>query len=37
MFLGYVIRKEGIVVELAKIEAMMSWPRPTNIYEVHSF
>ena len=30
-FLGHVISKEGVLVDLAKVEAMVNWPRPTNI------
>ena len=36
-FLGHVINKEGISVDLAKIEAIKDWPRPTNVTEVRSF
>ena len=33
-FLGHVISKEGVLVDLAKVEAIDNWPRPTNITEV---
>ena len=36
-FLGRVISKEGISVDLAKVAAVVDWPRPTNITEVRSF
>ncbi|XP_028107291.1 uncharacterized protein LOC114306274 [Camellia sinensis] len=36
-FLGHVITKEGVSVDPHKIEAIVSWPTPTNVTEVHSF
>jgi hypothetical protein len=36
-YLGHVIFGEGIVVDLAKVEAIMEWPTLTNVPEVHSF
>jgi hypothetical protein len=30
-YLGHVISDEGIVVDLAKVEAIMEWPAPTNV------
>jgi len=36
-FLGHVISKEGIKVELLKVKVVTKWPRPTNITEVRSF
>ena len=36
-FLGHIINKEGISVDLAKIEAIKDWPRPTSVTEVRSF
>ena len=36
-FLGHVISKEGISVDLAKVTAVVDWLRPTNISEVRSF
>ena len=35
--LGHVISGEGIVMDLAKVEAIMEWPAPTNVTEVRSF
>ena len=37
VFLGHVISKDGISVDLKKIEAVVNWPRPTNMTEVRSF
>ena len=37
IFLGYVISKEGIMVDESKVEAIKSWPEPTSITEVRSF
>jgi hypothetical protein len=36
-YLGHVISGEGIAVDPAKVEAIMEWPAPTNVTEVHSF
>ncbi|OMO91869.1 reverse transcriptase [Corchorus capsularis] len=36
-FLGHVISKDGISVDPKKIEAVVNWPRPTNVTEVRSF
>jgi hypothetical protein len=36
-YLGHVISGKGIVVDPAKVEAIMEWPTPTNVTEVHSF
>ena len=36
-FLGHVISAEGISVDPQKIEAIVNWKPPTNVYEVHSF
>jgi hypothetical protein len=36
-YLGHVISGEGIVVDPAKVEAIMEWPMPTNVPEVCSF
>ena len=34
-FLGHVISKEG--VDLAKVDVVVNWPRPTDITELQSF
>jgi hypothetical protein len=36
-YLGHVISGEGIVIDPAKVEAMMEWPASTNVTEVCSF
>ena len=36
-FLGYVVSKDGISMDQAKVEAIKSWPTPTTITEVRSF
>src|SRR6516165_5176268 len=36
-FLGHIISKEGVSVDPKKIEAIVDWPRPTNVTEVRSF
>lgn len=37
IFLRSVVYKDGIMVELIKIEAIYDWPRPTSSTEVSSF
>ena len=36
-YLGHVVSKEGIVVDLEKIRALMIWVAPRNMEEVRSF
>jgi hypothetical protein len=36
-YLGHVISSKGIIVDPAKVEAIMEWPAPTNVNEVHIF
>ena len=36
-FLGYVISKDGIMVDPKKVEAVVAWSKPSNVYEVRSF
>ena len=36
-FLGHVITGEGIQVDPTKVEAVVSWQRPRNATEIHSF
>ncbi|TYK22669.1 ty3-gypsy retrotransposon protein [Cucumis melo var. makuwa] len=36
-FLGHVVSSEGVSVDLAKIEAVTNWPRPSTVSEIRSF
>jgi len=36
-FLGYVIGREGIKISTEKVEAVLSWRKPTSLTEVQSF
>ena len=37
VYLGFVISKDGIKMDLEKIEVVVSWPSPKSIFEVRSF
>ncbi|XP_028110422.1 uncharacterized protein LOC114308926 [Camellia sinensis] len=37
VFLGHIINKDGIFVDPHKIKAIINWPTPTNVPEVHNF
>ena len=37
VFLGHVISEEGIRVDPKKVEAVVSWERPTSVTEIRSF
>ncbi|GJX98205.1 putative mitochondrial protein [Tanacetum coccineum] len=37
IFLGYIISKDGIQMDTAKVDAIISWPTPINIHETRSF
>lgn len=37
LFLGYMISKDGLSVDLSKIESIKSWPIPRTITDVRSF
>lgn len=37
VFLGHVVSKDGICVDHKKLEAIIDWPRPTTVFEIHSF
>ena len=36
-FLGHIVSREGISVDLKKVEAVQNWPRPTIVTDIHSF
>ena len=36
-FLGHMVSKEGIMVDLTKVEAIQKWPRSTIMTEIRSF
>ena len=37
VYLGFVISKDGLKMDVKKIEAIVNWPSPKNIFEVRSF
>ena len=37
VFLGHIVSGDGILVDPAKVEAVLKWPRPTSITEIRSF
>jgi hypothetical protein len=37
VFLGFVVSSKGIEVDESKIDAIKTWPQPTNLQQVHSF
>ncbi|XP_058185964.1 uncharacterized protein LOC131303212 [Rhododendron vialii] len=36
-FLGHVVSKDGVSVDPGKIESVMNWKRPKNVFEIRSF
>ena len=36
-FLGHVVSKGGVSVDPSKIEAVLNWERPKNVFEIRSF
>ena len=36
-FLGHVVSASGVLVDLEKVEAVMSWERPKSVFEIRSF
>jgi hypothetical protein len=36
-FLGYIVSKDGLVVDESKVAAVCDWPLPTTLHEVRSF
>ena len=37
VFLGFVVSSKGVPVDESKINAIKTWPQPTNLQQVHSF
>ena len=37
IFLGYVVSKNGVAVDVSKIESVQNWPTPINVSQVRSF
>jgi hypothetical protein len=37
VFLGFVVSSKGVHVHEAKIDAIKTWPQPTNLQQVRSF
>jgi hypothetical protein len=37
IFLGYVVSKDGVAVDVSKKESVQNWPVPINISQVRSF
>ena len=36
-YLGHIVTTQGVKVDQGKIQTMLSWPKPTNVYELHAF
>ena len=36
-FLGHIINEDGVSIDPHKVEAIVNWPKPTNVTEVRSF
>ncbi|KAG1925816.1 interleukin-1 receptor accessory protein-like 1-A [Pimephales promelas] len=36
-YLGHVVSKDGVKTDPAKVEALKTWPRPTNLKELRAF
>ena len=37
MYLGFVVSKEGLRMDPKKVQSIMEWPSPKNVFEVRSF
>ena len=37
VFLGYVVSKDRIKMDLSKVEAILSWPIPKSLHDIRSF
>ena len=36
-YLGHIITRDGLMIDPAKVEAIMNWPHPTNMIELQVF
>ena len=36
-FLGHVVSASGVLVDLEKVEVVMSWERPKSVFKIRSF
>ena len=36
-YLGFIVSKDGVLTNPAKIKAMVDWPQPKNVRQVHGF
>ena len=36
-FLGHVVSKDGVSVDSSKIDTVLNWQSPKNVFEIHSF
>ena len=36
-YLGFIISKDGVATNLAKVEVVKNWPSPKNVREVRGF
>ena len=37
VYLGFVISRDGLKMDPQKVQAIIDWPSPRNIFEVRSF
>lgn len=37
LFLGHTVSEQGIGTEMAKVEAIQTWPKPANVHELRQF
>ena len=37
IFLGFVVSSKGVSADPQKVKAIVGWPKPKNIHEIHSF
>jgi hypothetical protein len=36
-FLGFIVGRDGITMDVKKVQSILDWPTPTNLFEVRSF